>query len=194
MTPATLKFPFSFDAELLQADAAQFAPAEWIYHFNTPLYQGDWSGIALRAIKGGDSPLYPDLNASEDFIETEMMRRCRYVPEVLSAFRCDLSSARFLKLGAGAWIRPHRDYRLGIEDGEIRIHIPVITNPQVEFILDDKIIEMKEGEAWYLNFNLHHSVRNNGATDRIHLVVDCAVNDWILSFFETMNGKPGIPT
>jgi mannose-6-phosphate isomerase-like protein (cupin superfamily) len=184
MTPSTFKFPFSFDARLLQEDAAQFAPEEWISHFNTPIYQGDWSGIALRAVKGGNSPLYPDLFATEGFIETEMMQRCPYVQKVLSAFECNLTSVRFLKLGAGAWIRPHRDYQLGIEDGEIRIHVPVATNPQVEFTLDGNLVEMKEGEAWYLNFNLHHSVRNDGATDRIHLVVDCVVNDWILSFFK----------
>lgn len=184
MTPATLKFPFSFDARLLQADARQFEPEEWISHFNTPLYQGDWSGVALRAVKGGKTPLYPDLFAVEGFVETEMMRRCPYVQNVLTAFKCELTSVRFLKLGAGAWIRPHRDYQLGIEDGEIRIHVPVATNPQVEFMLDGESVEMKEGEAWYLNFNLHHSVRNNGGSDRIHLVVDCVVNDWILSFFQ----------
>ena len=44
-------------------------------------------------------------------------------------------------------------------------------------------MEMNEGEAWYLNFSLEHSVRNGGATDRIHLVIDCIVNDWIRSFF-----------
>nr|HMS43742.1 aspartyl/asparaginyl beta-hydroxylase domain-containing protein [Pyrinomonadaceae bacterium] len=72
---------------------------------------------------------------------------------------------------------------LGLEDGEIRIHIPVLTNPQVEFILDDQKVEMQEGEAWYLNFNLFHTVRNEGTTDRIHLVIDCVVNDWMLSNF-----------
>lgn len=183
MTPATLKFPFYFDAELLQADARQFAPDEWTTHFNTHIFEGDWSGIALRAVKGGSSPLYPDPLATTGFAETEMMRRCRYVQNVLSAFECELTSVRFLKLAAGAWIRPHRDYRLGIEDGEIRIHIPVLTNPQVEFTLDEQKIEMREGEAWYLNFNLHHSVRNDGGSDRVHLVIDCVVNDWILSFF-----------
>ena len=183
MMPETLKFPFSFEAKFLREDAQKFAPEEWISHFNTPIYQGDWSGIALRAVKGGHSLLYPDPLATEGFIETEMMRRCLCVPSVLSAFRCELTTVRFLKLGAGAWIRPHRDYQLGIEDGEIRIHIPVATNPRVEFVLNDRQVEMKEGEAWYLNFNLQHSVRNGGTTDRIHLVVDCVVNDWILSFF-----------
>ena len=184
MLPSTLKFPFAFDAGLLQADAGQFAPDEWINHFNASIYQGDWSGIALRAVKGGHSPLYPDPLASEGFIETEMMSRCNYVKNVLSVFDCELTTVRFLKLGAGAWIRPHRDYKLGIEDGEIRIHIPVATNPQVEFVLDGQKMEMKEGEAWYLNFNLEHSVRNDGETERVHLVVDCVVNDWILSYFD----------
>ena len=187
MIPATLKFPFSFDAKRLQAEARQFASDEWLSHFNTPIYQGDWSGIALRAAKGAASPIYPDpLAPPEGFVETEMIRRCPYVKNVLSAFECELTTVRFLKLGAGAWIRPHRDYQLGIEDGEIRIHIPVATNPQVEFILNDQLIEMKEGEAWYLNFNLHHSVRNRGETERIHLVVDCIVNDWILSYFKLL--------
>lgn len=183
MIPSTLKFPFSFDADLLQTDAQKFAPDEWITHFNTAIYQGDWSGIALRAVKGGHLPLYPDPLAADGFIETEMMNRCHYVRNVLSEFECELTTVRFLKLGAGAQIRPHRDYQLGIEDGEIRIHIPVATNPQVEFILDGQKVEMKEGEAWYLNFNLFHSVRNDGETDRIHLVVDCVVNDWIRSYF-----------
>ena len=42
---------------------------------------------------------------------------------------------------------------------------------------------MLEGEAWYLNFNLKHSVRNHGVSERIHLVIDCIANDWLRSFF-----------
>jgi hypothetical protein len=181
MTPSFLKLPFSFDKERLRDDVKQFALDEWTPHFNTHIYQGDWSGIALRAAKNAHVQLYPDPTAKEGFIDTEMMQRCRYVPDVLSAFQCELTTVRFLKLGAGAVVQRHRDYQLGLEDGEIRIHIPVLTNPQVEFILDEQKVEMKEGEAWYLNFNLHHSIRNDGTTDRIHLVIDCIVNDWLLS-------------
>ena len=38
---------------------------------------------------------------------------------------------------------------------------------------------MKEGECWYLNLSLKHRVNNFGDTSRIHLVIDCKVNDWI---------------
>jgi hypothetical protein len=38
---------------------------------------------------------------------------------------------------------------------------------------------MNEGECWYLNVNFPHKVANRGATDRVHLVIDCAVDDWL---------------
>ena len=44
-------------------------------------------------------------------------------------------------------------------------------------------MNMQPGEAWYLNFNLPHSVANRGTTDRIHLVIDCVMNPWLDAFF-----------
>jgi hypothetical protein len=38
---------------------------------------------------------------------------------------------------------------------------------------------MNEGTAWYLNVNHPHSVQNHGVTDRVHLVFDCVVNEWV---------------
>ena len=43
--------------------------------------------------------------------------------------------------------REHKDLNLGYEDGEVRIHVPVRSNPGVEFVLDGREIEMEEGEA-----------------------------------------------
>lgn len=179
MIPNIIKLPIEFDTERLLADVRRFAPEEWIPHFNTGIYRGDWSGIALRAANGAHVQLYPDPTAT-DFIDTPLMARCEYIPDVLTAFDCEKTTVRFLKLAAGAEIGRHRDYELAVEDGEVRIHIPVCTNPDVEFILEEKRVDMKEGEAWYLNFNCFHSVRNLGSTDRIHLVMDCVVNEALL--------------
>jgi aspartyl/asparaginyl beta-hydroxylase (cupin superfamily) len=177
------KLPLTFDAERLRQDAAAFQPEEWTPHFNIHNYQGDWSVVALRAAKGAVVAIYPDPFAKDGYAETPQMSRCSYVPEVLSALLCETTSARFLKLGAGAFIRRHRDYKLGLEDGEVRLHIPVFTNPQVEFLLDDKRVEMQAGETWYLNVNFYHSVNNQSSQDRIHLVIDCVVNDWLRALF-----------
>jgi aspartyl/asparaginyl beta-hydroxylase len=177
-----LKFPFSFDAEKLKDDLRSFAPEDWTPHFNTSYYEGDWSGIALRAAENANVQLYPDPTATA-YADTEMLARCAYIPKVLAAFKCEIESARFLRLTVGSNIREHRDYKLGFEDGFVRIHIPMQTNAEVEFYLGGEFLRMNEGEVWYLNFNLPHKVKNGGTEDRIHLVIDCVLNDWLRQFF-----------
>jgi hypothetical protein len=87
-----------------------------------------------------------------------------------------------LKLTAGSRIREHRDYDLGFAEGQMRLHIPVTTNPDVQFFLDAHRVELQEGECWYLDLSLPHWVENRGATDRIHLVIDCELNEWLRGF------------
>src|SRR5512132_159832 len=165
------KLPMSFDPNSLNADLASLKPDEWIPHFNTRYYEGDWSGISLRAVGGKAGQLYPDPTATDDFADTPMLARCPYFQEVLAAFHCPLTSARLLKLAARSSIREHKDYNLGFEDGEMRIHVPVVTNMDVEFFLAGERVVMQEGEAWYLDLNLPHRVENQSGIDRIHLVV-----------------------
>ena len=184
MIVKSLKLPFEFDARRLQGDAAQFSTTDWKPHFNIHNYEGEWSVVPLRAVKGARDQIFPDPDAPDGYVSTEMMAKCRYVPELLKTFECELQTVRFLKLTAGSVIRRHRDYEQGFEDGFIRIHVPVVTNENVDFVLNDEHLTMLEGETWYVNVNFHHSVRNAGQTDRIHLVIDCVVNDWIRSFFE----------
>lgn len=179
-----LKFPFSFDVGALQADLFGFESTDWTPHFNTGYYEGDWSGIALRAPKDAHMDIYPDPTA-DTFVDTKMLARCIYVPRVIESFECTLESVRFLRLGPGDQILEHRDHKLSIEDGVARVHIPIKTSPDVEFYLDNEMVQMLAGDAWYLNFNLKHRVKNNGAEERVHLVIDCIANDWLASFFPT---------
>ena len=179
---STLKLPFEFDPATLQSDLHKLAPGDWTPHFNTQYYEGDWSGVALRGAAGAHVGLYPDPTA-EGYVDTPMLEKCPSVRDVLAKFECETESVRYLRLGSGAKILRHRDYMLSVDDGLARVHVPVKTSPSVEFFLDDKRIEMNEGEAWYLNFNLFHSVENHGHDERIHLVIDCVVNDWFRGFF-----------
>ena len=43
---------------------------------------------------------------------------------------------------------------------------------------------MEPGTCCYINANLTHRVSNRGDCDRIHLVVDCAVDDWLRGLFD----------
>ncbi len=177
--PDALKLPLHFDVSWLQADFAHILTGEFVPHFNTAYYQGDWSAVPLRSIGGRTDQIYPDPTAKNSFADTPFLARCPYIREALTALHCPQQAVRFLRLKAGSIVKEHRDHELGFEDGEVRLHIPVVTNPEVEFVLNQTRVVMAEGECWYLNVNQPHRVANRGATDRIHLVIDCVVNDWL---------------
>lgn len=171
----------TFDAGELVRDLSLLAPTDWEPHFNKPYYEGDWSGAALRSVDGTPNRLYPDPTASGRYADTRLRDRLPRLSAALDAFRCELLAARLLRLGPGSRIREHRDHNLSLSDGEARIHVPVLTSPEVRFTLDGEVVGMAPGEAWYLDLNLPHRVENPGTGDRVHLVVDCVVNDWLLS-------------
>lgn len=98
-------------------------------------------------------------------------------------------SARLLRLEVGAEIKPHKDHDLGYENENFRLHIPIITNKEVQFILDETHLKMLPGECWYTNVNYIHSVRNEGKTDRVHLVIDFERNDWSDKLFFSLAPK-----
>jgi quercetin dioxygenase-like cupin family protein len=179
--PSALKLPFQFDKEKLENDLVTLLASTWKPHFNDRVYEGEWNSIALYAEDGDQSNVYA--SGTVTIKETSILKDIPYIKEVIDQFKCPLLSVRLLKLEKGAHIKPHRDYNLGYEDGNFRLHIPIATNPDMNFILDGQRIEMKVGECWYTNVNYVHSVSNNGVSDRVHLVIDCARNEWTDNIF-----------
>ena len=173
------KLPFSFDPKPLQADLDRITADDWVAHFNKAYFEGQWNGVALRSAGGESSRIYPDVHTNVSYSDTPLLDLCPNVRAILEVFKCPLRSVRFLTLTAGSLIKEHRDFDLRFEDGLARLHIPVRTNADVDFFLDAHRIELNEGECWYLNLSLPHWVENRGATDRVHLVIDCEVNEWL---------------
>ena len=52
---------------------------------------------------------------------------------------------------------------------KLRVHIPITTNDQSNWIIDGEEYHMKPGWAYLVNTTLPHSVENRGNTNRIHL-------------------------
>lgn len=176
---SSIRLPLRFDPLALEADVAALPAEDWVPHFNTSYYDGDWSGVALRSVGGAARQLYPDPNPRGSWEDTEILRRCPALAVAVAAFECEKLSVRLLRLGPGASVREHTDYNLGYDDGEIRIHVPVQTNSAAVFELEGRALEMHPGESWYLDLNLRHRVANGGDAPRVHLVIDCVVNDWV---------------
>lgn len=173
---ARLSLPF--DTKAMQAEIVQLGH-QWQEHFNAFYYEGSWTAIALRSPGGSHTNITPDLMTDAGYQDTSLMPYFPSVKQLLAGLDCPVMSVRFLRLQAGAIIKQHRDNELAFEKGEARLHFPVITNQQVLFYIENERIPLQEGESWYINANLPHRVSNEGPTDRIHLVVDCKVNNWL---------------
>lgn len=173
-----LKLPFQFNKEKLVHDLSLILEGNWISHFNTAGYIGDWKVISLYAPNGEESNIFALSTPNSIIRETSTLKKCQYFKEVIDSFKCPILTARILRLGVGAEIKPHRDHELGYEDGNFRLHIPIVTNSQVQFILDGSELTMLPGECWYTNVNYVHSVKNSGESDRVHLVIDGKRNEW----------------
>jgi Aspartyl/Asparaginyl beta-hydroxylase/Nif11 domain len=185
-----LRLPFDFDPQRLQTDLQSALGELWTPHFNRDYYHGEWSGLALRAVKGAADPLHStEQHSPESFADAPVLDRCEYFRAALATFQCPLKGVRLLRLKAGSIIREHSDGDLGYDRGEIRIHVPIVTNPEVEFYLGGERIVLNEGECWYLDLSRLHRVQNLGATDRVHLVIDCALNDWMRSILSAAAAK-----
>lgn len=179
--PDRLLLPLAFDPDRLRRDLDGLSSADWIAHFVTQNYDGDWSVVPLRAQAGARHPvmmIYSDPNATA-FEDTPLLGHCPYFREVLDAFACEIQCVRLMRLAPGSVIKEHRDNDLDIENGVARIHVPITTNPHVEFELNRSRVVMLPGTAWYLRLSDPHRVANNGATNRVHMVIDAVANDWM---------------
>lgn len=180
-----LKLPYTFDIEQIHEEIEQLLEKYWQMHFNKRDYSGEWTVLPLVSLEGKNT-IFPKLygeHGTQSYKATEFLEQSPQLQQILSFFRFPITSARLMNLKAGAIIKEHSDLDLSYEDGTVRLHIPIMTNDKVRFYVENEQIPMKEGECWYLNLSLKHKVYNEGQTDRIHLVIDGDVNEWVKEQF-----------
>lgn len=92
------------------------------------------------------------------------------------AARCGYQHAEFprvmfARLPPGGEIEPHRDG--GWFPAFCRkIHVPLATNPSTRFYVEPEWRHLAVGEAFELDNNAPHGVRNDGTSARIHLIFE----------------------
>jgi mannose-6-phosphate isomerase-like protein (cupin superfamily) len=185
--PDHLRLPLDFDPDRLAHDLATAASSGWIGHFVRQTYDGEWDVIPLRAPLGARRPAAMVLvhPMTEHFEDTPVLAACPYFRQALGCFQTTLRAVRLMRLAPGSVIKEHVDQFLDIEDGAVRLHIPVITNSDVDFRISGKRLQMAPGTAWYMGVGNPHSVVNRGSSDRVHLVIDATLNAWLVDLLET---------
>ena len=85
--------------------------------------------------------------------------------------RGDYPRVMLARMAPGGEIEPHCDTNPAAQWPH-KIHVPLLTNPDVTFFVDDVPYHFAEGEAVEVNNMGFHAVTNRGTTDRIHLIFE----------------------
>lgn len=173
----SLKLPYTFDATLLKNEVSQFSKGDYYDIYNpSVVLKTLWSKEFIKPISAPRDPAI--------FGPNESLKKCSTLLSIFNTFQCPVETFRIHSLDPGAVIKPHRDSGFSFEQGKVRLHIPIQTNDAVEIRLDGELVRMKEGECWYCNFDMIHEVHNRGKETRVHLIIDCIVNEWLSHLFE----------
>lgn len=160
-----IRLPFTFDVQRLVAEVAVFNDTSWMPHPQN--YTGNYS-IPLVSVNGQNND---DFNGP--MVMTNNLRSSPYMQQIIASFGEVIGRSRLMRLDANSQVPPHADINYHWYQ-RVRIHIPIISNDEVEFFCGDKSQKMKAGECWLLDTWERHHVENRSDQRRIHLVVDTA--------------------
>ena len=158
-----VRLPYQFDALQLQSEIAKFADHHWMEH---PSKLAGNLAIPLISLNGQRNNDFDGPMAA-----TPELLSCDYMQQVMGSFGEVLARSRLMRLDAGAQVSEHVDFNYHWYS-RVRIHIPIITNPQVIFHCGDQAIHMRAGECWIFDSWRRHKVVNASDQDRVHLVID----------------------
>ncbi len=181
-----VKLPRQYCADTLAREVAALPQSAWLPHPGripgndaVPLITP--SGQVTNGFAG---PMAP----------TAALDQCPYIKEILADLGAVWGRSRLMGLAPGAVVPEHVDVGYYWRT-HIRIHIPVVTNPQVAFSCDKETVHMAPGECWLFDSFCLHNVRNGGDQKRIHLVLDTVGGEklWAMIAEAKRAGRDGQP-
>lgn len=124
------------------------------------------SSVRLISVDGGEND---DVNGV--MMPTAHLRSSPYIRQVLAGFAVVWGRSRLMRLAPGAEVPQHSDINYHWFS-RVRLHIPVVTSPEVRFFCGEQDVHMAAGEAWLFDNWRPHRVINPASQERIHLVAD----------------------
>jgi hypothetical protein len=159
------RLPVRFDAERLRSEVEALPASAWSRHPQE--YPGN-SAVRLITVGGTQNDV-----VAGAMQPTPALLASPYLQQVLASFSTVWSRSRLMRIEGGGSVPLHSDtnhhwfFR-------VRVHIPVVTRPEVRFFCADQNVHMAAGEAWVFDNWREHRVENPTTDARVHLVADTA--------------------
>ncbi len=157
------RLPVHFDVEQLRAEVDALPADAWSRHPNE--YEGN-TAARLITVHGTQND-----RVAGEMQATPALLASPYLQQVLASFGTVWSRSRLMRIEGRGSVPLHSDmnyhwfYR-------VRVHIPIVTRPEVRFFCADQDVHMAAGEAWIFDNWRQHKVLNPASDARIHLVAD----------------------
>ena len=169
-----VRLPVTFDTEKLLEEFHSIEASQWGSRGGRVGVHVQAEAIFLR----GHAPADGDIPIGDRDITVSLPFTMQLIRQLLKAqpMRC-----LFAKL------KPNGRVPVHIDNGDyfertIRIHFPVVTNPQAIMVADGQLFHMRVGEVWALNNSGSHGVLNESETQaRTHLICDYLPSEHLLN-------------
>jgi hypothetical protein len=159
---------------LRELEAAQIPWKEAYSHYQS----GGWYVAPLANSTGTVDQLRLDAGKP---IPTPLYEQFPSIRKWLDASGLDICLVRLAKIDPNSWMHEHVD-DVGINENRLRLHIPLQIDPEAVLCFDGVHIFALPGFLWKLDHErVRHSAANFGKSPRIHLIVDCRVNEYLQS-------------
>ena len=157
------RLPLRFDVERMRAEVASLPDSAWAKHPNA--IEGN-SSVRLISVGGGEND---DVDGA--MAPTPHLQQAPYLRQILASFGVVWSRSRLMRLDPHSQVPEHADINHHWFS-RVRMHIPVITRPEVQFHCGGQAVHMAAGEAWLFDNWRLHRVENPTDDLRIHFVAD----------------------
>lgn len=167
----------SVDDSLLDAIQREVTAPDIEWHEPYSEYASPGLQVAVLMSPDGDENNFSwkDCKAPK---QTALLNRLPVLKQLLEGFGFDIMASRLLKLQPGCYLHEHRDYVYLEQVPRFRLHVPIVTNPNAHIVMPGSAIHLTRGNLWKLNpHSAIHSACNFGSEPRIHLMLDCYVNE-----------------
>lgn len=159
-----VQLPYRFDAERLRAEIDALPTEAWRPH---PTGHNGNTAVLLVSVGGSTT----DDSIGGVHHPTPWLEQCPYLAQVVGSFGVPVGRTRLMRIEPGGHAQPHFDTHLYWKD-RVRIHVPIVTNPDVTFLAGADKAHMAAGECWIFDTFRIHDVLNPTSLYRVHLVLD----------------------